>query len=83
MKVFLFPLLSFLFSSFVFAKNSNFASQTIDLGLVVSDIEKSLKFYKQVVGFEEKEGFEVGGKFEVSWVNGWCKPQYSCFDLRK
>ena len=63
MKVFLFPLLSFLFSSFVFAKNSNFASQTIDLGLVVSDIEKSLKFYKQVVGFEEKEGFKVGGKF--------------------
>lgn len=42
---------------------SNFASQTIDIGLVVTDIKKSLKFYKEVVGFEEKEGFQVGGKF--------------------
>ena len=44
-------------------KESNFASQTIDIGLVVTDLKKSLKFYKEVVGFEEKEGFQVGGKF--------------------
>ena len=42
---------------------TNFAQQTIDLGLVVTDLEKSLEFYKEVVGFSEREGFEVGGKF--------------------
>ena len=26
--------------------DSNFASQTIDVGMVVSDLDKSLKFYK-------------------------------------
>ena len=38
-----------------------FASQTIDLGVVVSDLGKSLAFYKDVVGFSEVEGFKVGG----------------------
>lgn len=42
---------------------SNFARQTIDLGIVVTDIEKSLAFYKQVIGFTENEGFKVSGKF--------------------
>ncbi len=41
----------------------NFAQQTIDLGVVVTDLEKSLKFYKEVVGFSEREGFDVTGKF--------------------
>lgn len=45
------------------AKESNFSSQTIDIGLVVSDIKKSLQFYKDVVGFNEKEGFKVTGDF--------------------
>ena len=45
------------------AKVSNFANQTIDIGLVVTDLKKSLKFYKEIVGFEEKEGFQVGGEF--------------------
>ena len=40
-----------------------FASQTIDLGVVVSDLGKSLAFYKDVVGFSEVEGFKVGGDF--------------------
>ena len=31
--------------------------------MVVSDIEKSVSFYKQVVGFEEVDGFEVKGSF--------------------
>ena len=53
-----------LFSKFVFGANeSNFANQTIDIGLVVTDIKKSLNFYKEVVGFEEKDGFQVTGKF--------------------
>jgi hypothetical protein len=45
------------------ANSSNFPNQTIDLGVVVSDIEKSLHFYKNVLGFQEKEGFKVAGKF--------------------
>ncbi len=40
-----------------------FAQQTIDLGVVVSDLEKSLAFYKGVVGFTEVEGFKVAGDF--------------------
>ena len=57
-------LLSF---SFIFSHglsfSENFSSQTIDLGVVVTDIDKSLEFYKDVVGFSEKDGFEVKGDF--------------------
>jgi catechol 2,3-dioxygenase-like lactoylglutathione lyase family enzyme len=46
------------------AKPTNpFAQQTIDLGVVVSDVKKSLAFYKGVVGFTEVEGFKVAGDF--------------------
>lgn len=44
---------------------SNFATQTIDLGMVVSDIDKSLKFYKEVIGFTETNGFKVPPQFAV------------------
>ena len=44
---------------------SNFASQTIDLGMVVSDLDKSLKFYKEALGFTEKPGFKVPSQFAV------------------
>lgn len=47
-------------------KKSNFARQTIDMGVVVTDIEKSLDFYKKVIGFSEAEGFKVAGKFPKS-----------------
>ncbi|MBT7924110.1 MAG: VOC family protein, partial [Opitutae bacterium] len=40
-----------------------FAQQTIDLGVVVADVEKSLAFYKGVVGFTDVEGFKVAGDF--------------------
>ena len=42
-----------------FSFGDNFSSQTIDLGVVVTDINKSLEFYKKVVGFTEIGGFEV------------------------
>lgn len=44
---------------------SNFESQTIDLGMVVSDLDKSLKFYKEVIGFTEVPGFKVPSQFAV------------------
>ena len=43
--------------------STNFASNTIDLGMVVSDIDKSIKFYKEVLGFVELPGFKVGPEF--------------------
>jgi len=45
------------------ADESNFATQTIDLGMVVSDLDKSLKFYKDTLGFTEASGFKVPGEF--------------------
>lgn len=43
--------------------DTNFASQIIDLGMVVSDLDKSVKFYKDVIGFTEVPGFKVPGQF--------------------
>lgn len=40
------------------SSNSNFASGTIDMGVVVSDSQKSLAFYKSL-GFVESPSFEV------------------------
>lgn len=47
------------------APETNFASETIDLGMVVSDLDKSLKFYKDALGFEEVPGFKVPGQFAI------------------
>ncbi|MAL87125.1 MAG: bleomycin resistance protein [Opitutae bacterium] len=56
-------ILFILSSNLVFSEISNFSRQTIDLGVVVKDIQKSLKFYKDIIGFSEKEGFNVSGSF--------------------
>ncbi len=47
------------FAVTVQAADGEFARQTIDLGVVVSDVAKSVKFYTEVVGFTEIEGFKV------------------------
>ena len=44
-------------------KKSEFARATIDLGVVASDVDKSVKFYKDAIGFEEIQGFSVGADF--------------------
>ncbi len=44
---------------------TNLATETIDLGMVVSDLDKSLKFYKEAIGFEEIEGFQVPPQFAL------------------
>ncbi|MEC8043970.1 MAG: VOC family protein [Verrucomicrobiota bacterium] len=61
MKNCLFSIFFVISSGFTIAEN--FSSQTIDLGVVVTDIEKSLEFYKEVVGFTEDDGFDVTGDF--------------------
>ena len=42
---------------------SAFASNTIDLGIVVGNVEKSVKFYTEAIGFTEITGFKVPGAF--------------------
>jgi lactoylglutathione lyase len=44
-------------------KASEFTSTTIDLGVVVADIEKSVKFYTEAIGFKEVKGFDVPGEY--------------------
>lgn len=41
------------------AQESNFANPTIDLGVVVSDLDRSLKFYTEAIGFENVSSFSV------------------------
>ncbi len=42
---------------------SEFAKPTIDLGCVVSDIDASVKFYTEALGFQVSGGFEVSPEF--------------------
>jgi lactoylglutathione lyase len=43
--------------------NSAFASKIFDLGVVVSDINKSVKFYTEAIGFKQLDGFKVPAGF--------------------
>jgi catechol 2,3-dioxygenase-like lactoylglutathione lyase family enzyme len=43
--------------------SSEFSRTTIDLGVVVSDIGKSVKFYTEAIGFTENQGFKVPADF--------------------
>jgi len=38
---------------------AEFSRTTIDLGLIVSDVEKAAKFYTEAIGFTEAGGFDV------------------------
>lgn len=44
-------------------KKGEFSSTTIDLGVVVGDVEKSVKFYTEAIGFKEVKGFDVPGDY--------------------
>jgi catechol 2,3-dioxygenase-like lactoylglutathione lyase family enzyme len=41
------------------AQTNEFASETISIGVVVSNVEKSVEFYTQVVGMKKTGGFSV------------------------
>lgn len=41
---------------------SEFVRTTIDVGIVVSDVEKSAAFYKNALGFTEVPGFDVSAE---------------------
>lgn len=42
------------------AEPESFSRTTIDLGTVVSDLDKSVRFYTEAIGFRQESGFEVG-----------------------
>ena len=42
---------------------TTFSDATMDLGIVVSDLDESVRFYTQVVGLEKTGGFAVGQDF--------------------
>jgi len=41
---------------------AEFSRTTIDLGLVVSDVEKAAKFYTEAIGFQQVGSFDVAGQ---------------------
>ena len=43
-------------------EKSVFTKATIDLGIVVSDLDKAAKFYSEVIGLTEVDGFRVPGE---------------------
>jgi len=43
------------------AEPVSFRRTTIDLGTVVSDLDKSVRFYTEGIGFRELQGFDVSG----------------------
>jgi catechol 2,3-dioxygenase-like lactoylglutathione lyase family enzyme len=45
------------------AAEGEFARSTIDLGVVASDVQKSVDFYTQAIGFKEVTGFQAPGDF--------------------
>ena len=73
MKNITFPFLILLFltGSYQVTAQSEFSSTTIEFGVVVSDIEKSLDFYTNVIGMSKVGGFDVDEKFgEISGLTG-------------
>ena len=43
-----------------------FPRATIDLGTVVGDLERSVRFYREAIGFRELKGFDVD-----KWLGRW------------
>ncbi|MCH8218540.1 MAG: bleomycin resistance protein, partial [Planctomycetes bacterium] len=63
-RVALITLFAVLFSSHAFSDHhlqgeSEFTKPTIDIGCVVSDIDASIKFYTEAIGFKATGGFKV------------------------
>ncbi len=46
-----------------FSAEEEFTSKVIQIGMIVSDLEASVKFYTEVVGMTEQPGFEVDADF--------------------
>ncbi|WP_166821477.1 VOC family protein [Thalassoroseus pseudoceratinae] len=44
------------------AEKTQFSNPRVDFGIVVSDIDKALKFYKEALGLNERKGFEASAE---------------------
>ena len=44
------------------AEPAKFASGIVDIGMVAKDLEKTAKFYTEVVGLKEVKGFEASAE---------------------
>ena len=55
--------ISALTTSVIRAEDDEFASTTIDIGCVVSDVDKAVEFYTKAIGFKEVPGFSVPADF--------------------
>ncbi len=44
----------------------NFSDQTIDIGVIVSDLDASLDFYQNVIGMQKVRSFDVDASFAAS-----------------
>ena len=64
--------ISTLVTSNLQAQDNAFASATIDMGCVVSDVDKAVEFYTKAIGFRELPGFSVPADFasRVGLTNG-------------
>ncbi len=68
---FSFLILFFLTGSYQVSAQSEFSSTTIEFGVVVSDIEKSLDFYTNVIGMRKVGEFDVNEEFsKISGLTG-------------
>jgi catechol 2,3-dioxygenase-like lactoylglutathione lyase family enzyme len=68
---FSFLILLFLISSYQVTAQSEFSSATIEIGVVVSDIGKSLDFYTNVIGMRKVGEFDVDEEFgKISGLTG-------------
>ncbi|MBI9070227.1 MAG: VOC family protein [Melioribacteraceae bacterium] len=58
-------ILIFVLSSFLIAqeKESEFTRGIIEIGVVVSDLDKSVEFYKNVIGMQKVGGFNIDEDF--------------------
>ena len=48
--------------STIHASESVFSKATVDIGITVSNVEKSAAFYSDILGLKEAKGFEVSGE---------------------
>jgi catechol 2,3-dioxygenase-like lactoylglutathione lyase family enzyme len=60
-----FKSLFFLAFALFFACKNQAPEGELQIGLVVSDLDKSLDFYKNIIGMTETGGFEVDGQFSA------------------
>jgi hypothetical protein len=52
---------------------AKFAKGIVDVGMVAEDLERTVKFYTEVVGLKEVKGFEASAvkatQFGVGWMS--------------